>query len=204
MATCLDNPNSSRFRVLPRQVHLVAYTMSLTNALLIVGALCIFRASSSVLERPEKSNDTNHVDMALSSDNITTLPVNPSLDLSWPLSSPSAQTANFSNSSLSTFSGVTPDPSGVPSLNTAVTKCDGSVYGFDLNAASCQEAWNLLPKSTNRRTFGKRSEGHFNVPLPFRILSCKYHMRIMYHQPPIFYLPKSQLMDFAPLISPTE
>jgi len=146
--------------------------MSFTIHLLLVGILFLSMASSSVLQRPQNTNGN------IPPDNITTVPVPPSLDLSWSRTAHTSRTANFYNSLLSTNSDVAPDPGGEYSLQTAAVKCDGSTYGFNLNRDSCKEAWDLLPKSTSRRFFGKRAEGHFNVPLPFRVPGCKHEVSV--------------------------
>ncbi|KAL6718886.1 hypothetical protein ACLMJK_003121 [Lecanora helva] len=50
-------------------------------------------------------------------------------------------------------------------------KCDGRKYGFDLSIPSCEEAWDILPKSFTPVSFGKRPNGEVDVALPFRVLS---------------------------------
>ena len=52
-------------------------------------------------------------------------------------------------------------------------KCEGSKYGYGLSIESCQEVWDYLPKSEMQRKIGQRQHGTFDIPLPFRILSCK-------------------------------
>lgn len=128
---------------------LVFYAMISKTALLIVEILSAFTALSSVLQWPQNTNDSDIWGLTFSTDNTTTGPPR-------------------RVSSLSRIPGV--EPTG---LQTSVVKCDGSIYGFNLNTESCLEAWSLLPKSAQRRTFGTRTEGQFNVPLPFRVLSCK-------------------------------
>ena len=54
-------------------------------------------------------------------------------------------------------------------------QCDRSIYGQNWNLASCQEAWELIPTSTTRRTVGPRTAGVFAIPLPLRFLSGEYN-----------------------------
>ena len=129
--------------------------------------------SSSVLhQRAQGINTTNLWDLAPAG-NITILRVSSSLDLSWPEISPTGLAS--SSDTLPTPATSLGADSNAPELEltTPRVKCDKSAYGRGLNIPSCQEAWDLLPKSTNRQTFGQRKEGDFNVPLPYRVLSCK-------------------------------
>ena len=61
-----------------------------------------------------------------------------------------------------------------PHLAAPRIKCDASTYGHGLNVASCQEVWEIFPTSTTRRTIGERTDGNFDIPLPFRVLSSEY------------------------------
>lgn len=61
-----------------------------------------------------------------------------------------------------------------PNLVASRVKCAASTYGYGLNVTSCQEAWALVPMSTIRITIGLRTDGYFNIPLPFRVLSREY------------------------------
>ena len=98
------------------------------------------RASSSVLQRPQNTNGNSPPD------NITTVPVPPSLDLSRSRTANTSRTANFYNSLLSTHSGVAPDSSGEYGLQTAALKCDGSMYGFNFNRYNCKGLGSTVQK----------------------------------------------------------
>ena len=56
-------------------------------------------------------------------------------------------------------------------LTAPRVECDSSLYGLRLNVASCQQAWELLPTGSGRRTVGLRDMGTFDIPLPFRVIS---------------------------------
>ena len=129
--------------------------------------------SSSVLhQRAQSINTTNLWDLPPTG-NITILRVPSSLDLSWPEISPTGLASP--SDTLNTPATNLGADSNAPELELATpqVRCDGSAYGRGLSIPSCQEAWDLLPKNTNRQTFGQREEGDFNVPLPYRVLSCK-------------------------------
>ena len=57
--------------------------------------------------------------------------------------------------------------------NTNAPKCDGKNYGYDLDKDSCLDAWAKIPTDNEIVSFGARSHGHFDAPLPIRYLSCK-------------------------------
>ncbi len=137
---------------------------------LLISLVCI--ASSSLILSPEQDfNDSNPLDLSALDSDVKNLKRASSLDLSWP--APYVQTAPVKiNTSLTPAENV----HNLTNLHLAAPRvqCDASTYGRGLNIASCQEAWELLPTSTTRRTFGQRTEGDFNVPLPFRVLSCEY------------------------------
>lgn len=44
-------------------------------------------------------------------------------------------------------------------------------YGVNLNKKSCVNAWRSIPGNTEKRTYGRRNRGRFEVPLPQRFLS---------------------------------
>ena len=56
-------------------------------------------------------------------------------------------------------------------LTAPRVECDSTLYGLRLNVASCQEAWELLPKGSAPQIVGKRELGKFDIPLPFRVIS---------------------------------
>ena len=135
--------------------------------------LLICLASSIAVPSPEqvtKYSDT--LDLFNSESGSTTFKRTSSIDLSWP--APYAPTTpikiNTSLTPAETVHNLTYIHLGAPRI-----QCNGSKYGRGLNIASCQEAWELLPTSTTRRTIGQRSGGgDFDVPLPFRVLSREY------------------------------
>ena len=53
--------------------------------------------------------------------------------------------------------------------------CEGSVYGYDLDIASCTEALDQIDStSTTEQTYGARFTGPYDVKLPFRYISCSF------------------------------
>ena len=129
-------------------------------------------ASSSVIPFPEQgTNQSASPGPHGPESDTTTLKRTSILDLPWPV--PSAQSAPAKDNTSSTPAG---NVYNLTSLHLAAPRiqCDASTYGRLLNIASCQEAWELLPTSTTRRTVGQRAEGNFDIPLPFRVLSRKY------------------------------
>ena len=89
-------------------------------------------------------------------------------------STPDQPSILFNSSLSSSLNAVELNTVEEADLRTTIISCDGSKYGYNLNVASCMEAWTLLPKSFDLRSFGRRSQGRFDVPLPFRLLSCKH------------------------------
>lgn len=57
-------------------------------------------------------------------------------------------------------------------LATTKPRCVGGRFGYELNLQSCIEAWRSISADDQTRfTFGARTMGHFEVPLPYRVLS---------------------------------
>ena len=52
-------------------------------------------------------------------------------------------------------------------------KCIGQKYGYNLNRTSCAEVWSQIPTDSEIRSFGARTVGTFERPLPYRYLSGK-------------------------------
>ncbi|KAM0802355.1 hypothetical protein BDR22DRAFT_887592 [Usnea florida] len=50
-------------------------------------------------------------------------------------------------------------------------KCRGQAYGYNLNRTSCDEVWNQIPTDSEDLSFGARTAGTFQRPLPYRYLS---------------------------------
>jgi len=113
--------------------------------------ICI--ASSSVLQRRALKSTSSNLNPLLSVSNITEFDTTSSLDRSWPAMLPASVLANLPKTYLNTNSSTEPavNLTGVLSDYTALAKCDGDTYGYSLNKASCQEAWELLPKSKDDR-----------------------------------------------------
>lgn len=134
---------------------------------LFIMFVCI--ASSRVVTYPEKvTNDSSSLDLSVPEGDITTSRRTSSPNLSWPATyAPAAPVKiNISLSPAETTYDVNNIHLAAPRI-----QCDASTYGRDLNIASCQEAWELLPTTTTPRTIGQRTEGNFDIPLPFRVLS---------------------------------
>lgn len=160
-----------------RPLHLVllgasaVLSMAWWLALHSVFILFICMASSGVVSPTEQgSNHSNSLALSIPKSDATSFERTSPSDLSWPASY--APTTLFKNDrSLATAENaynLTIIPLAAPRIQCA------STYGSGLNIASCQEAWELLPTSSTRRTFGQRAEGNFDVPLPFRVLSRQY------------------------------
>lgn len=129
--------------------------------------VCI--ASSSVVTSSEQGTNENiSLDLFIPEGDITTLKRPSSLTLSWPATYAPTALVNINMS-------LTPveDAYNLTNIHLAAPRiqCDASTYGRGLNIASCQEVWELLPTSLTRRTIGQRTEGNFDIPLPFRVLS---------------------------------
>lgn len=54
-----------------------------------------------------------------------------------------------------------------------VARCDGARYGVDLDKKSCLDTWRSIPTDDEFVTYGARSKGSFQAPLPVRFLSRK-------------------------------
>lgn len=123
-------------------------------------------ASSTILQHRAQSKNGNDPSSARVPESaIEILQPPPSLDLSWPairsLNVTGATTINVSLSHDLTAS----------TLPTPV--CNGDLYGFNLDVASCHQVWTLIPRDTIARTFGTRGNGIFDIPTPFMFMSCK-------------------------------
>lgn len=123
-------------------------------------------ASSTILQHRAQSDNGNDLFSARVPRNvIEILQPPPSLDLSWPTIRSSnitgATTINISHSHDLTASTL---PAPV---------CNGNLYGFNLDIASCHQVWTLIPRDTVARTFGIRGDGIFDIPTPFLFMSCK-------------------------------
>ena len=125
--------------------------------------VCI--ASSSVILSPEQGpNHSKSMQKAFSGD-ITTRREHRHLDLS-------SNAPIKANTSLVLAEDIY--NSSHPNVAASGIKCAASTYGSGLNVTSCQEAWALVPTSTTRVTIGLRTDGYFDIPLPFRVLSREY------------------------------
>lgn len=90
----------------------------------------------------------------------------PSPAIIFPLSSTSS-TLQLLNSS-----STDKDVKFVNTTNNLV-RCEGKRYGYDLNQASCEDAWKKMPTDPHFFTYGARGKGFFERPLPYRYLSGK-------------------------------
>lgn len=72
----------------------------------------------------------------------------------------------------------------LPSYDTAITYrnstlslptvlCDGETYKSNLLSASCLDAFHTIPSNVEELSFGDREDGDFDVPLPYRWVSCE-------------------------------
>ena len=82
---------------------------------------------------------------------------------------------------------VSSDPSTLQLLNLSKTtnradlvnatsgevKCIGQKYGYNLNKTSCDKVWKKIPTDSEILSFGARTIGSFERPLPYRYLSGK-------------------------------
>lgn len=51
--------------------------------------------------------------------------------------------------------------------------CSASRCGWNLNKTSCEDVWMKIPTDSETFTFGARTQGTFERPLPLRYLSGK-------------------------------
>ena len=58
--------------------------------------------------------------------------------------------------------------------------CKSQGWGSDLSRASCQAALDSIPLDPTLQTFGWRSVGEFQVPLPRRFLSRKHDLSLLF------------------------
>ncbi len=123
-------------------------------------------ASSSILQHRAQSKTDNDLFFTLVPESaIEILQPPPSLDLSWPA-------IRFVNVTRSTTINILLSHDLTASTLPAPV-CNGNLYGFNLDVASCHEAWTLIPRDTIARNFGPRGSGIFDIPTPFIFMSCK-------------------------------
>ena len=96
-------------------------------------------------------------------------PPSPNQVITVPLSSTSSSLTLVNSSSVA-------DDALLVNTTQGYTKCDGPKYGFHLPKASCEEVWRKMPTDSEVFTFGARSKGHFERPLPYRYLSSKFNV----------------------------
>ena len=63
-----------------------------------------------------------------------------------------------------------PLPSG---LSTPRLQCDAIKYGHDLSYDSCYNAYKQIPNQINSISFGPRTQGNWDIHLPYRVYSCR-------------------------------
>ena len=54
-----------------------------------------------------------------------------------------------------------------------IVHCDSTTYKRDLVKASCINAISTIPDDADVLTIGDRTQGSYDIPLPFRYISCK-------------------------------
>lgn len=57
-------------------------------------------------------------------------------------------------------------------LSALMLQCDAERYGDDLRYASCYEAYEQIPHLVGVLSFGPRTQGNWDVRLPYRVYSC--------------------------------
>ena len=134
---------------------------------LVILLVCI--TSSSVVSIP--TNDNNPLESSVPGSDITKSKETPSLDLSWPAPYDPTTPVNLNTSQIQNGSVYNLTH---PHLASPRVQCDALIYGHGLRVASCQEAYELLPRSMDRISVGPRSLRPFDIPLPFRFLSREY------------------------------
>ncbi len=119
-------------------------------------------ASTSVLRhRVQGTNDNGPSLTSVPESAIEILHPPPSLDLSWP----AIHSSNITRAISLGFDQI--------AAAFSAPICNGNLYGFNLDVASCHEAWMLIPRDDIARTFGLRGHGSFDIPIPFLFMSCK-------------------------------
>lgn len=152
-------------------------SMALWRAIHTLFMLLVCIASPRIVPSPEKvTNGIESLNPSLPESHITTLNHFSSSNLSWSAQSASTKPVKIYTSLISAGNVY-----NLTNLHLAIPRyqCNGSIFGMDLNIASCVGAWGLIPISTTRRTFGKRALGTFDVPLPLRLLSSEYDLYSM-------------------------
>lgn len=93
-------------------------------------------------------------------------PLSPNRVLNTPLSSPPLSLIRLNLSSANNWT---------QSVNAANANamCSGSRFGSNLNKTSCKDVWMKIPTDSENFTFGARTQGSFERPLPLRYLSGK-------------------------------
>ena len=56
-------------------------------------------------------------------------------------------------------------------LTASLPACNGRLYGRNLRLSSCMQLYHAMSSYTVPQTFGERSTGYYDAPLPFRYLS---------------------------------
>ena len=138
---------------------------------LFILLVCI--ASPRIITSPEKgTNGIDAVNLSVPESHVTTLNQSSSSDSSW-----SPQHASNKPVKINTSLIPAGNVHNLTNLQLATSRveCNGSTYGLGLPIASCLDAWGLIPITTTRRTFGERTLGTFDVPLPLRLFSGEYN-----------------------------
>ena len=80
--------------------------------------------------------------------------------------------SNPSTLQLLNLSNATNDADFVNATSGGV-RCIGQKLGYNLNKTSCDEVWKQIPTDSESISFGARTAGTFERPLPYRYLSSK-------------------------------
>ena len=101
-------------------------------------------------------------DLPSSNDLLTAPSASAAPDIFWPTESPAP---------LTIFPGPGLTRSNSSTLTASLPKCDGRLYGRNLNLASCLQVHQVMSSYTVEVKFGERGTGHYDANLPFRYLS---------------------------------
>ena len=151
----------------------LSFSMALWLVIHTLFTLLVCIASPRIVPSPKKgANGLGSLNLSVPESRVTILNQSSSSESSW-----SAQHASTKPFKINTSLIATGNVNNLTNLHLATSRvqCDGSTYGLGLHIASCVQAWGLIPQSSARRTFGERTLGTFEVPLPLRLFSSEYN-----------------------------
>ena len=158
---------------LPFKPRPLSFPMALRLVIHTLFMLLVCIASPRIVTSPQKgTNGIDSLNLSVPESHVTTLNQSTSSGSFW-----SAQHASNKPVKIDTSLIPAGNVHNLTNLHLATPRiqCDGSAYGLGLQIASCIDAWGLIPTDTIRRTFGKRTLGTFDVPLPLRLFSSEYN-----------------------------